>query len=144
MEQHASNACGTIAMLHAIVNLARTEPDLVAKGSFIDKFIQATKDMDPKARGEYLKGDKTLEKAHKEAVVQGDTEAEESVNTHFIAFVEVDGDLYELDGRKDFPINHGPCKPEELLAKSCQAITQFMQRDPEEIRFTIMALAQAQ
>lgn len=31
------------------------------------------------------------------------------MNSHFAAFVEKDGSLYELDGRKPFPINHGKC-----------------------------------
>ena len=37
------------------------------------------------------------------------------VNLHFIAFVCVDGHLYELDGRKEFPINHGVSSPDTLL-----------------------------
>ena len=32
---------------------------------------------------------------------------EDDVDLHFIVFVEKDGDLYELDGAKPFPINHG-------------------------------------
>ena len=141
MEQHAANACGTVAMLHSIVNMAKSEPDLVAKDSFIQKFIDETKDLNAHDRGKYLKGNKTLESAHKDAVEKGETQAEEEVMTHFVAFVEVDGHLYELDGRKDFPINHGECKAEELLPKSCEAIKTFMSRDPDEIKFTIMALA---
>jgi hypothetical protein len=30
------------------------------------------------------------------------------VDLHFVAFVNVEGDLYELDGRKDGPLNLGP------------------------------------
>jgi ubiquitin carboxyl-terminal hydrolase L3 len=77
-------------------------------------------------------------------------------------FSHVDGCLYELDGRKEFPINHGdkaqliiifenqpacfvlfslgPSSKETLLADACKAITKFMERDPGEMRFTIIAL----
>jgi ubiquitin carboxyl-terminal hydrolase L3 len=49
--------------------------------------------------------------------------------------------LYELDGRKSFPINHGITTPETLLEDACAVVKQFMARDPEEVRFTIVALA---
>ncbi len=55
----------------------------------------------------------------------------------------MDGYLYELDGRKAFPINHGPCNDDEVLSKSCEVIRGFMDRDPEEINYTIVALAKA-
>jgi len=100
--------------------------------------------MDPKERGRYFQKNKEIKEVHKEAVEKGETSVEEDVNTHFIAFVEKDGFLYELDGRKEFPINHGECKPEELLSKSCLEIKKFMDRDPEEIKFTLMAVAPPQ
>lgn len=144
MEQHAANACGTIAALHAIANISRLHPDLITKGSFLAKFLEATKNLSPQERGEYLKGNKDLEEAHKEAVQQGESEVEESVMTHFITFMEIDGHLYELDGTKDVPVNHGEVDSENFLSKTCEVIKQFMERDPEEIRFTLMALAAPQ
>lgn len=33
----------------------------------------------------------------------------EQLRLHFIYFVEVDNHLYELDGRRSSPINHGRC-----------------------------------
>jgi len=71
----------------------------------------------------------------------GETEIEEDVATHFVALLIRDGDLYELDGRKPFPINHGKCEKSELLPKACAVVKTFMDRDPEEIRFTILAIA---
>lgn len=55
----------------------------------------------------------------------------------------MDGSLYELDGRKAFPINHGPTSPTTLLADACSVVKQFMDRDPGEMRFTIVALGAA-
>lgn len=93
---------------------------------------------------------------------------EEAVNTHFIAFTHVDGSLYELDGRKDTPVNHGPTTGDTLLEvgrsapplpyacrgprmpasppplapqDACKVIKGFMARDEGEMRFTIVAVA---
>ena len=66
---------------------------------------------------------------------------EAKVETHFIAFIEKDGHIYELDGRKKEPINHGECVPEGLPMLACLVIRQFMDRDPENNKFTILALA---
>lgn len=53
----------------------------------------------------------------------------------------MDGCLYELDGRKSCPINHGPCTQETLLEGATNVVKKFMERDPDEVRFTIIALA---
>lgn len=143
MKQHASNACGTVAAFHAMVNMSTSYPDVIAKDSYLSKFIESTKTLNAEDRGNYFKKDKGLEKAHFAAVKKGQSQVVTKVSTHFVAFVEVDGCLYELDGRKYGPVNHGPCKGNEVLAKSCEVIQKFMERDPGELRFTIMALAYA-
>jgi hypothetical protein len=61
----------------------------------------------------------------------------------FLLFSEVDGDLYELDGRKRFPINHGPTSENTLLEDACRVIKLFMERQPGEVRFTMVALCKA-
>ena len=59
----------------------------------------------------------------------------------FFLLRHVDGCLYELDGRKSFPINHGPSSSDTLLEDACKVVRKFMERDPDEVRFTIVALA---
>lgn len=44
------------------------------------------------------------------------------------------------DGRKEFPINHGPSSAETILEDACKVVRAFMERDPEELKFTIVAL----
>ena len=71
----------------------------------------------------------------------GQSSEQDEVDAHFICFVEKEGDIYELDGRKDFPVNHGPTTKGTFLADACKIVQKFMERDPDEIKFTIMVLA---
>jgi ubiquitin carboxyl-terminal hydrolase L3 len=182
MKQTISNACGTIAMLHAFAN----DPNLEAvPNSFLDKFIASSKDMDPAQRARLLEhpreGEPDIEQAHQDAAQGGQTappDEDEQVKLfvralllclmkvyrpvvgpirfkcgssvsngvqvllHFVCFVEKDGHLYELDGRKFAPINHGPTSPDNLLENSCKTVKKLM-NETDNIRFTLMALAPA-
>ncbi|KAH7488961.1 Ubiquitin carboxyl-terminal hydrolase 3 [Phytophthora ramorum] len=140
MRQTVGNACGTVGILHAIGNmrhLVRLTP-----GSYLDKFFNTTKTKTPEEIAQYLEEER---ETHGSAAEAGQSEQLESVddpiNTHFVCFSCVDGTLYELDGRKKRPINHGPSSPDTLLQDACQAIKKFMARDEGEMRFTILALA---
>jgi ubiquitin carboxyl-terminal hydrolase L3 len=62
----------------------------------------------------------------------------------YSALVCINDKLYELDGRKKGPIYHGPTTQGALLKDACKVIQKFMARDPEEVRFTITALAPKQ
>ncbi len=86
-----------------------------------------------------------LAKVHTGAALSEEnaTAATMDVETHFIAFVAANGQLYELDGRKPAPVPHGACEPGQLLSKAVDAIKLFIARDPDELRFTITALVRA-
>lgn len=45
------------------------------------------------------------------------------------------------DGRKSAPIQHGPTTPETLLEDAARVCKEYMARDPEEVCFTVLALA---
>lgn len=65
-----------------------------------------------------------------------------TLQKHFpIKYRNKDGCLYELDGRKEFPINHGPSSEETLLEDAANVIKGFMERDPDEVRFTMLAFS---
>ncbi|CEG41977.1 ubiquitin carboxyl-terminal hydrolase isozyme l3-like [Plasmopara halstedii] len=134
MRQTVGNACGTVGILHAIGNvrhLVQLHP-----GSYLDNFFHETETKTPMEIAQYLEKDDELEKTHSSAAVAGQSEQLESVddpiNTHFVCFSCVDGHLYELDGRKKRPINHGPSSPETVLQDACQVIKKFMARDEGE------------
>lgn len=73
--------------------------------------------MTPEQRGKLLENDASFTGAHQELAVEGQTEAnpDEPVNHHFVVFVNHKNDLYELDGRKSFPIKHGTTSDESFI-----------------------------
>ena len=149
MRQTVGNACGTIGVLHALGNLYKSDVLEVERGSYLEGFFKVAADGDKSAAeiGAYLEGDKALEEVHEEAAAGGQSvvpEDLENVNLHFVCFSLVGGCLYELDGRKDGPVNHGATSPETLLDDSIRVIKGFMARDPENLNFTMLSLSAAQ
>ncbi|KAI9494678.1 peptidase C12, ubiquitin carboxyl-terminal hydrolase [Zychaea mexicana] len=106
-KQTIHNACGMMALIHSLAN----NSDIVGPGLFrtlIDKAQHLTVD----ERVDLLETSNELASVHETAGRAGETQApaaEAEVEVHYACFTEMDGDLYELDGGKPFPINHGPC-----------------------------------
>lgn len=141
MKQTIRNACGTVALIHAVCNntlLLNLEPD-----SFLNQFLIKTKDMTPITRGKTLEDDMSICSAHRMCAQEGQTEVPDinaDINLHFVTFVHVNGRLFELDGRKDSPVDHGSTTPETLLNDASKVCQQFMARDPNNMNFTVVAL----
>ncbi|XP_043105659.1 ubiquitin carboxyl-terminal hydrolase isozyme L3 [Puntigrus tetrazona] len=144
MKQTIGNACGTIGLIHAVANNQRHlefEPNSPLK-AFL---LQSTK-MSPEEKAAFLEKDESIRVTHESSAQEGQTEApslDEKVDLHFIAFVNVEGHLYELDGRKPFPIVHGKTTEDTFLEDSAEVCKKFMARDPQELRFTVVALSKA-
>ena len=144
MKQTVGNACGTIAILHALLN-GRDRGLVFESSSYLTSFLQGTQEKSPEAIAEYLESDDKIEGFHEEAAGLGQSEnTDEECNSHFICFTLVDGCVYELDGRKKGPINHGASSSDSFLEDCCEVVKLFMARDPEETRFTLVALAQTE
>lgn len=144
MRQYVHNACGTIALVHAILNNSDIE---LEEGSVMHKLLQATKSLSPEERGKVLENDVGFTETHESVASEGQTAApdiNEKVYHHFIAFVHFDGKLYELDGRKNFPVEHGESSPDTLLKDAIAVCKQYIARDPNEVRFTLMGLVPTQ
>ncbi|XP_070168988.1 ubiquitin carboxyl-terminal hydrolase isozyme L3 [Polyergus mexicanus] len=141
MKQCISNACGTIALLHSVANNLDT---IQLEDGFLKTFLDQTKGLSYTERGERLENAQDIIDTHMESAQEGQTEApaeDMEVYHHFVAFIHKDGSLYELDGRKTAPINHGPTTPETLLNDAARICKEYMERDPTEVRFTAVALA---
>lgn len=141
MRQVIGNACGTIGLVHAVLNNANAIP--LDSSKFFSKFLQDSKGMDLDQRAQLLEANSDIEVSHQSLASEATSEVNHAVNAnlHFNAFVQVDGCLYELDGRKERAINHGPCT--NLLFDAVAVVKKFMARDPKEIRFNLVALGKA-
>lgn len=142
MKQTIGNACGTIALLHAFCN--NMDALDIKKGSFVDKYYEEVKGKNAKERGAYLEKSKELDKIQDGFARQGQTSApnaDEKVDLHFVCFVECEGWLYELDGRREEARRFGKCDEDELLEKSFKVIQDsYMKLDPKESKFSVLAL----
>ncbi|XP_029458890.1 ubiquitin carboxyl-terminal hydrolase isozyme L3 isoform X2 [Rhinatrema bivittatum] len=144
MKQTISNACGTVGLIHAVAN--NTDKLSFDPGSAMQTFLEESQSMSPEERAKYLEKDERIRVTHECSAQEGQTEApsiDEKVDLHFIAFVHLQDHLYELDGRKPFPVSHGRTSDETLLEDAIEVCKKFMQRDPDELRFTVVALSKA-
>lgn len=142
IKQTIGNACGTIGIIHVVANnLKHLEFE---SDSPLKTFLEKTSKMTPEERATFLENDESIRVMHESSAQEGQTEApsaDERVNLHFISFVNVGGQLYELDGRKPFPIVHGKTSEETFLEDAVEVCKIFMARDPDELCFTIIALS---
>ncbi|GLV38493.1 Ubiquitin carboxy-terminal hydrolase [Carabus blaptoides fortunei] len=143
MKQVVPNACGTVALIHSVAN----SNDAIQLGDgHLKQFLDDCKTMSPDDRGDFLQKADNIINAHKEIAQEGQTEAPDPdcpVNHHFVAFVHVDGNLYELDGRKEFPINHGPTTQDNLIEDAAKVCKDYIARQPDDVAFTVVALTNA-
>lgn len=141
MRQYVGNACGTIATIHSVANNA----ELVGlpADSHLGKFLAAGEGKSADAIGAMLAEATELHMASEESAQEGQTEAPEAtaeIHMHFIAFVEKGGEVYELDGGKGFPVNHGPAEGGLLKASLKVVQANFMAKNPDSLMFNMMAL----
>ena len=110
IKQLAGNACGALGLLHAVTNVAEHcggyKPE-----SFIDRFTTNHKDGTEKgtgqARGELLNEDAQFREIHNRFAKKGQSQQDHATRTHFVTYVNIDGHIWEVDGRREGPIHKG-------------------------------------
>ncbi|KAI9475956.1 MAG: hypothetical protein EXX96DRAFT_485821 [Benjaminiella poitrasii] len=136
-KQTISNACGMMALLHSVTN----NDYLITGPGVFKQIFRDTRTMSPEERAEYLENCADLAQIHESSAKEGQTKVpdiKEQLRLHFICFTKVDEHLYELDGSREFPINHGKCS--NFVECAANVISQFIGLDPEEKEYSVIAL----
>ncbi|KYO45923.1 ubiquitin carboxyl-terminal hydrolase isozyme L1 isoform A [Alligator mississippiensis] len=141
VKQTVSNSCGTIGLIHAVAN--NQDKVMFNEGSALKKFLNETADLSAEERAKSLGTNKAIQEVHNAVAQEGQCRVDDNVNFHFILFVNVDGNLYELDGRMPFPVNHGTSSDDLLLKDSANICRQFTEREKGEVRFSAVALCKS-
>jgi len=144
VKQTISNACGTIALIHSVANNIDTIK--LKESSSLANFFAKTASLSPDERAAILEKENVIESVHSDLAQEGQTSAppmDAAIDLHFIAFVQVENNLYELDGSKPGPLNHGTSSAGTLLKDAAKICQEYMARDPNEMRFTVVALTAA-
>ena len=144
------NACGAIALIHALANL-QLNKDINLKDGPLTKFMDKTSKMDWTERGNELMDCTDLQDISEKIATDksvNQTKApskDDKVGAHFVSFIKDDNnDIYELDGRKKFPIKHKKTKPVDFLTDVDEIIKEnfikYQDTEYEKASNTILPL----
>eukprot|EP01012_Entosiphon_sulcatum_P021382 TRINITY_DN26184_c0_g1_i1.p1 TRINITY_DN26184_c0_g1~~TRINITY_DN26184_c0_g1_i1.p1 ORF type:complete len:310 (+),score=40.48 TRINITY_DN26184_c0_g1_i1:28-930(+) len=142
LRQHVRNACGSIAVAHLVLNNLAAEKLSLEPDAAFAQFYARTRTLSPDEAGNELGRFEAFAVAHQAAAMQGQTRPHDAAQTesHFICFVEMDGHIYELDGTKPCPVNHGRTTPTTFAVDVGKIIqTNFIDRLPGEPNFSVLS-----
>ncbi|KAL4965409.1 putative ubiquitin carboxyl-terminal hydrolase isozyme L3 [Aspergillus stella-maris] len=108
MEQTIGHACGLMALLHAVFNLENGR--YVRPNTELDALRQRAILLEPTERAQLLYDSKFLEDAHMNAASRGASNVpspRDNNRHHFLAFVQRDGKVWELNGGMNGPLLRG-------------------------------------
>ncbi|GAA5880654.1 hypothetical protein JCM5296_006545 [Sporobolomyces johnsonii] len=138
-KQTIANACGTFALLHTLANA-----DVPLKEGPLTELFARCKDKTPLERAQLLSGSDELASVHEETAQTGQTATpalEDDVDLHFVTFVDHNGYLIELDGRRNSPINHGKIE-KGLLEDTVEVVKRIIELT-QSIQFNLVTLSPA-
>ncbi|KAK8760835.1 hypothetical protein V5799_027897 [Amblyomma americanum] len=142
--QIVPNSCATHSLLSILLNCSK-----IYLGSTLTRLKEHTKSMDPESKGYAIGNTPELARAHNTHAKPEPRQPQEKPHGvpmgrtmeafHFVSYVPIDGRLYELDGLKPFPIDHGPWQSgQDWTDKFRMVITERL--GGGDIRFNLMAV----
>lgn len=143
-KQVINNACATQAIISILLNIEHSDLKL---GENLSTFKEFSKQFDPALKGLSLSNSDVIKQVHNSFARQqmfefdNSMKDEEKDSYHFIAYLPINGRLYELDGLKDGPVDLGAAPQETWMQQVKPVIERRMQRySAEEIHFNLMAV----
>jgi len=143
-KQVINNACATQAIISILLN---TNHNDVKLGENLSSFKEFSKQFDPALKGLSLSNSDTIKQVHNSFARQQMFEFDNSMKDddkdsyHFVAYMPINGRLYELDGLKEGPVDLGIAPFETWLKQVKPVIERRMQKySAEEIHFNLMAI----
>ncbi|CAK1580277.1 unnamed protein product [Parnassius mnemosyne] len=150
-QQMVPNSCATHALLSILLNC----PNLHL-GETLSRLKHHTLGMNPENKGWAIGNTPELACAHNShAIPQARKKTDKNAGVptgrftgeayHFVSFVPINGHLFELDGLKPYPTDHGPwATDEDWTDKFRRVMAERLGRDAGEqvhdIRFNLMAV----
>ncbi|XP_041979402.1 ubiquitin carboxyl-terminal hydrolase calypso [Aricia agestis] len=150
-QQMVPNSCATHALLSILLNC----PNLHL-GETLSRLKHHTIGMNPENKGWAIGNTPELACAHNShAIPQARKKTDKNIGLstgrftgeayHFVSFVPINGHLFELDGLKPYPTDHGPwALDEDWTEKFRRVMVERLGRDAGEqvhdIRFNLMAV----
>lgn len=153
-QQMVPNSCATHALLSVLLNCPK-----IPLGDTLSRLKAHTVGMTPENKGWAIGNTPELARAHNaHAMPQAKRCVDKSTASagvtsgryageafHFVSYVPIQDRLFELDGLKPFPIDHGPCdNDEDWTEKFRKVMTERLGvagGEPcHDIRFNLMAL----
>jgi len=140
-KQMITNACAT----QAIVSILMNRPELNL-GPVLTNYRSFTMEMTPEIRGVAISNSQEIQKVHNSFarpepfVMESRVATDDDDVYHFIAYVPVNGTIYELDGLRAGPIIIGECGS-NWIDQVKPAIRERMQRySKSETSFNVLTL----
>jgi len=145
MKQVIENSCATQAILSVLLNCTHSDVDL---GATLTDFKQFVSNFDPETKGLALTNSDTIRGVHNSFARQtlfeldDKTPSKEEDAFHFVAYLPINGRLYELDGLKEGPIDLGEIPKGVEWTDVCRPIleTRMAKYSEGEIHFNLMGL----
>jgi len=144
-KQVINNACATQAIMSVLMNIEDTN---VTLGTTLKEFKEFCGALDPETKGLALSNSDQIRSVHnsfaRQTLFEFDSKKADKDDDvfHFVSYVPINGRIYELDGLKAGPVDHGPAGDDWTDAVRPIIEARMMKYTQGEIHFNLMAVIQ--